>query len=299
LEQIFYQSGSEAFKYDSRVSDVHTCNSMHLNVNTMKNDTVYDLLQKQISRRESMIIAYSGGVDSALLAAVATNRLGRKRVHCIFIDSPLVPRSAVREAQSIASEIGISLEIINGNAMDEQFRKNPPDRCYYCKKSYAQLLQKIAHERGFSCVADGVNCSDLDEHRPGMKASTEEGIVHPFIKAGITKEDIRNITRECGYSFWNKPSAACLSSRIPYGEEITEEKLRMVESAEEYLHTRGFAQVRVRVHTGIARIEVAGSDIPNIISMREDIIKKYKEIGFLYSTLDLEGYRSGSMDEVL
>ena len=257
----------------------------------------YEALMQQIGKRRSMLIAYSGGVDSALLATVAKEVLG-DRTCCVFLDTPLVPRSAVIEAERLGHDLGLSLEIVREPALRDVIRRNPPDRCYHCKKTDAQILKKRAHELGLSCVADGVNLSDLDEHRPGIIASTEEGIVHPFIEAGITKEDIRSIARECGYDFWNKPSAACLSSRIPYGEEITEERLRVIEAAEDFLHSKGFLQVRVRMHCGIARIEVDNRDIPRIAAMRGEIAKEFRKLGILYSTLDLEGYRSGSMDEV-
>jgi uncharacterized protein len=261
-------------------------------------DCMYAVLKEKIAQRSSMLIAYSGGTDSALLAAVAKEVLG-ERARCVFLDSPLVPGLAVTGAQRIAHDLGLAFEIIRNPVLDDIIRRNPPDRCYYCKKIDAHILKRRARECGLSCVADGINLSDLEEHRPGIVASTEEGIVHPFIEAGMTKEDIRRIARECGYEFWNTPSAACLSSRIPYGDEITEKTLSMIETSEEFLHSRGFLQVRVRMHSGIARIEVDKGDIPGITAMKDEIVKEFKKLGFPYVTLDLEGYRSGSMDEVL
>lgn len=259
---------------------------------------MYAVLKQTIAQRSSMLIAYSGGTDSALLAAVAKEVLG-ERAHCVFLDSPLVPGSAVSGAQRIAHDLNLSFEIIRDPVLNDIIRRNPPDRCYHCKKIDAEILKSKARERGLSCVADGINLSDMGEHRPGIVASTEEGIVHPFIEAGMRKEDIRRIARECGYEFWDKPSAACLSSRIPYGEEITEKTLRRIEATEEYLQARGFLQVRVRMHSGIARIEVDKTDIPGISAIRDEIVKEFKRLGISYVTLDLEGYRSGSMDEVL
>ena len=256
-------------------------------------------LRKTIADTGSMLIAYSGGVDSALLAVIAHNVLG-SRSRCILLDSPVVPRSAINEAKAIACEHGLDLEIIPVPVMkNARFRKNPAERCYFCKKSSAVLLKQRQKDLGFSTIADGINVSDTGEHRPGITASTEEGIVHPFIEAGITKEDIREIARSLDCSFWNKPSAACLSSRIPYGEEITEEKLARIESAEDFLREEGFTQFRVRAHGTMARIEVLQQDIPMLIRIKDELVKKLKETGFSYITLDLEGYRSGSMDEVL
>jgi uncharacterized protein len=256
-------------------------------------------LKKIIASRHSMLIAYSGGVDSALLGVITREILG-KNSRCILLDSPVVPRAAVRDAEETARKFGLDLEIVPVPVMnDERFVKNPSERCYFCKKSSATLLRQRKDELGFSCIADGINVSDTGEHRPGITASTEEGIIHPFIEAGITKDDIRNIARERGCFFWNKPSAACLSSRIPYGEEITTHKLHMIEQAENFLAEQGFLQFRVRLHGNIARIELTSDDIPKIMSIRNDVVKKLKKIGFSYVALDLEGYRSGSMDEVL
>jgi uncharacterized protein len=160
-------------------------------------------------------------------------------------------------------------------------------------------LRRRAAELGLACIADGINVSDTGEHRPGLRASTEEGIVHPFIEAGITKQDIRDIARDLDLPVWQKPSAACLSSRIPYGDAITEGKLRRIEDAETYLASLGIGQVRVRLHGDLARIEVHKEDRDTILVQQSAIAKKLRSLGFAYVTLDIEGYRSGSMDEVL
>jgi uncharacterized protein len=256
-------------------------------------------LKEIIAARGSMLIAFSGGVDSTLLAVLAKEVLGNNTAF-VLLDSPVVPRAAVEQAHHIARELGLELDIIPVSLMEhEKFRKNPANRCYYCKKISAAYLIQWAEKRGLACIADGINMSDMAEHRPGLVASTEVGIIHPFIESGITKHEIREIARKYGLSVWQKPSAACLSSRIPYGEEITWEKLRMIEEGEVYLAGQGFGQIRVRLHGTIARIEVHKEEMGKILDMQSAVLKKLKSIGFSYVTLDLEGYRSGSMDEVL
>lgn len=256
-------------------------------------------LKEILASKGSMLISYSGGVDSALLAVLATEVLG-SNARCILLDSPVVPRTAIAEARQIAQDHHLTLEIIPVHVMsNEHFVKNPAERCYWCKKSSAEVLKQRKEALQFACIADGINVSDKGEHRPGLMASTEEGICHPFLEAGITKADIREIAHAAGLRFWNKPSAACLSSRIPYGDEITPEKLAMIEKAETFLHTSGFSQCRVRMHGGIARIEVLNDELPKLLAIQEKLAKTFRVIGFAYVTLDLEGYRSGSMDEVL
>jgi uncharacterized protein len=256
-------------------------------------------LKEMIASKGSMLISYSGGVDSALLAVLANEVLGCN-TRCILLDSPIVPRAAIAEAQQIAQDCHLVMEIIPIHLMDdERFTKNPAERCYWCKKKSIMVLKWRKDALHFSCIADGTNVSDTGEHRPGLAASTEGGICHPFLEAGITKADIREMAQAAGLPFWNKPSAACLSSRIPYGDEITCKKLAMIEEAEEFLHASGISQSRVRIHGSIARIEVVKDEIPKLLAMQDQLAKTFRTIGFAYVTLDLEGYRSGSMDEVL
>jgi pyridinium-3,5-biscarboxylic acid mononucleotide sulfurtransferase len=256
-------------------------------------------LRRRIAARGSMLIAYSGGVDSTLLAVVAKEVLGNK-THCVLLDSPVVPRAAIVQAEILARELGLAFEIIAVPILEnKEFCRNPAERCYHCKKISAAFLRQRADELGFASVADGINVSDMGEHRPGLRASTEEGIIHPFIEAGITKQDIRTIARGMDLPVWQKPSEACLASRIPYGDEITVKKLSMIEDAEAYLNRLGIRQLRVRLHGNVARIEVHIEDREKILDPRSAVAGKLRSMGFAYVTLDLEGYRSGSMDEVL
>jgi pyridinium-3,5-biscarboxylic acid mononucleotide sulfurtransferase len=246
-----------------------------------------------------MLVAFSGGVDSTLLAVLA-REVWRERSRCVLLDSPVVPRAAVAEAEQLAAELGLTLDVIPVALMEnEDFCSNPDNRCYYCKKCSSVLLRTLAFKHDLACIADGCNVSDTGQHRPGLCASTEEGILHPYIESGCTKQDIRTMAHALGLSVWQKPSAACLSSRIPYGDRITPEKLLMIEEAEAFLAAQGPGQLRVRLHGTIARIEVQKEVMPKILELQEAIAEKFRTLGFAYVTLDLEGYRSGSMDEVL
>lgn len=256
-------------------------------------------LKETIAKRGSLLLSYSGGVDSGLLAVLAHEVLGDK-LRCVILNSPVIPKRAIYEAQAIAQRYGFTCDVVlDPLMMHDTFRKNPPNRCYYCKKISAGVLKEHAHQHHLAFIADGVNLSDFAEHRPGIEATTEDGIIHPFVEAGITKADIRAIALKMGLDFWDKPSSACLSSRISYGEEISEEKLRIIEEAEEFLRAAGLTQVRVRLHSHIARIELYDAELPQVHAIKKDVVKKFKDLGCTYVTLDLEGYRSGSMDEVL
>jgi uncharacterized protein len=255
------------------------------------------VLRKTISGKDRIIIAYSGGVDSALLAAIAQEELG-ERARVILLDSPLLPRRQLREARERASSLGIPLTIIPFPILDDPgFRQNRRNRCYHCKKLSCRILQDAARDSDAGTIVDGVNTSDLAEFRPGLRACEEEGISHPFIECDISKEDIREIARSRGFPFWYHPSSACLASRIPYGEEITPGKVRTIETGEDLIHSFGLSQVRLRSHGDLARIEVLPGEFSLLIRFREEIAAGLKAAGYRYITLDLEGFRSGSMDE--
>ncbi len=262
------------------------------------NNTKLEKLRGKIASKGKILVAFSGGVDSGLLLKIAHDLLG-ENVFCVTLDAEVMPRSELNHAEKIVRAFGCGYEVVKFPILDNKnFVKNSRERCYYCKKESSTILKKIASDKGIECIADGVNLSDFDEYRPGIRASDEEGIWHPFVEVGITKSDIREISKELGIRFWNKPSSACLATRIPYGEEVTREILMMVERAEEVLKRVGFRQIRVRMHGEIARIEVMEEELGQVFALRAEIIKELKGIGFKYITIDLEGYRSGSMDEV-
>lgn len=255
---------------------------------------------KEILREdERILIAFSGGLDSSFLAWVAAEVLGDGAL-LVTLDSEAMPRSELLEAEKIARSLGLRHRIVSSRILEsEDIANNPPDRCALCKRADANALKKIAEEEGIGRVADGVNLSDYDDYRPGIRASDEEGIIHPLAEAGLAKPDIRTLAKEMGLPFWDKPPMACLASRIPYGERITPDKLRMVEEAEDFLRGLGLGTVRVRVSGRTARIEAEERDLEGILGMREEVARELRRVGFLYICLDLEGYRTGSANEVL
>ena len=256
-------------------------------------------LKEIIKEKDSLMIAFSGGVDSSLVAKIAYEVLGKKAL-AVTLTSETFSKRELENAKKMAKEIGVPHMIVKSSELgNEAFVKNPENRCYYCKKEEAIVFKRIANENRIKYIADGVNLSDFDEHRPGIKALDEEDIIHPLVGAGIKKPDIKAMAKFLGLSNYNMPSTTCLSSRISYGEEITIEKLKRIEEAESFILSSGFRQVRVRCHKNIARIEVEKEEIEKAINFREEIVRRLKKAGFKYITLDLEGYRSGSMDEVL
>ncbi len=256
-------------------------------------------LKEIIKEKDSLMIAFSGGIDSSLVAKVAYDVLDEKAL-AVTLTSDTFSKRELENAKKIAKEIGVHHVIVKSSELgNEAFVKNPENRCYYCKKEEAIVLKRIATENRIKYIADGVNLSDFGEHRPGIKALDEEDIIHPLVEARIKKSDIKAMAKFLGLSNCNMPSTTCLSSRISYGEEITTEKLKMIEEAESFILSSGFRQVRVRCHKDVARIEVEKEEIEKAISFRKEIVRRLKIVGFKYITLDLEGYRSGSMDEIL
>ncbi len=256
-------------------------------------------LQTILRRMESCVLAYSGGVDSTFLLKVAHDVLG-DRVLAVTATSETYPAEELEEAVTLARQIGARHLVLETRELEnEDFASNPPTRCYFCKTELFSKLEKVAREESLAYVIDGFNVDDLGDFRPGMQAGQERGVRSPLREAGMGKAEIRALSQEMGLPTWDKPALACLSSRIPYGNRITREKLDQIDAAERFLRQIGFRQLRVRHHDNIARIEVSPEEMETLLVHAEAIVKRLKSLGFLYVTMDLQGYRTGSMNEVL
>ena len=250
---------------------------------------------------ESILVAYSGGVDSAYLA-LAANRARPGQVLCVTADSPSYPRRHRDIAEAIARQFHLPHEFVHTSELDRpEYRANPSNRCYHCKTELYEHLSQLAHDRGFSVIVDGSNADDRGDYRPGRQAAREFGVRSPLDEAELTKDEIRALARDAGLPIWDEPASACLSSRIPYQSEVTEAKLATIERAEEIVRALGFRVFRVRHHDTLARLEIGRDEMPRALEpeINQALVSGLKAIGYKYVSLDLQGYRTGSLNEVL
>ena len=261
----------------------------------------FDVLCESLGKTGSIAIAYSGGVDSTLLLKVAHDVLGDE-VLAVTGKSPSIPNREIEEAREFCRQEGIRHSVIETHEFEiEGFDHNPPDRCYHCKRELFTCIRKEAKKHDIWVIAEGSNLDDDGDYRPGFRAVREMDVISPLRGAGLTKDDVRSLAKFLGLSVWNKPAYACLNTRFAYGDLISSEKLRQVDAAEEFLTGMGFASVRVRMKDDAARIEVPEADIPRLVepNNRAEIVEKLKSLGFAYVSADLQGYRTGSMNETL
>ncbi|CAN5701019.1 ATP-dependent sacrificial sulfur transferase LarE [soil metagenome] len=271
------------------------------------NPVATDTKQKRLAELEEIIVpygsalvAFSGGVDSSLALAVAARALPKDRVLAVTSNNETYLPSELDLAREFAGSLGVEHLIVNTRELDDpNYASNPTNRCYFCKSTLYSDLAKLAEEKGYACVVDGANKDDEGDYRPGRKAARELGVVSVLSEARMSKEEVRQMAKYLDLPTWDKPALACLSSRFPYGQEITPEKLSQVARAEEFLRREGFMQVRVRHHGEIARLEVGPKELERAFAMREEISAELLDAGFLYVTLDLAGYKPGSLNAAL
>lgn len=262
----------------------------------------YEKLQerlRELTRRDACL-AFSGGVDSALLLVMASRAAGENKTNLLAVtfDTELHPRADIQLAAELASEAGAEHVILTVRELDNpEILDNPPQRCYICKRYLFEKLCDLARKRGISTILEGTNADDLSQYRPGLRAVRELGIYSPLSECGITKEEVRSFSEKLGISVAKRPSTPCMATRLPYGTRITQELLSRIEKGEEFIRSRGYRNVRLRIHGSVARIEIDREDIVRAAAEAELLAKKIKELGFDYVTLDLAGFRSGSMDE--
>lgn len=258
----------------------------------------YENLREIIRPLVRVVVAFSGGVDSTLLLKVCLDVLGRENVLAFIGTSPVHPARETREAINLAHQFGADYVVVESSEMENpNFTANPQDRCYHCKSGLLDQIREVARVRNFARIVEGSNIDDESDYRPGSRAVKEKAVLSPLKEAGLTKNNIRDLSRILGLPTHDKPSSACLASRIPYGTIITRDILKQVQLSEEFLKALGLGQVRVRYHGSVARIEVEDNDINRIMENRPEICGKLKTLGFSYVTLDLKGYRTGSLNE--
>jgi pyridinium-3,5-biscarboxylic acid mononucleotide sulfurtransferase len=271
------------------------------------NRVAMDILQERLTELEqilapygSALVAFSGGVDSSLALAVAARALPKDRVLAVTSNNETYLPSELDLAREFVASLGVDHLVANTRELDDpNYASNPTNRCYFCKSTLYSDLARLAEEKGYACVVDGANKDDEGDYRPGRKAARELGVVSVLSEAGISKAEVRELAKYLELPTWDKPALACLSSRFPYGQEITPEKLSQVARAEEFLRGEGFSQVRVRHHGEIARLEVGPDELERAFALRDKISAELLDTGFLYVTLDLAGYKPGSLNKAL
>ncbi len=265
----------------------------------MVNHAKYMELLTYLEKLDSVLVAFSGGVDSSLLLAASVDALGKERVLALTATSPFHLPEDLDSARSLADVLGARLQVVDSKVMSNpEFLSNPPERCYFCKKELLGVLLETSRRQGIAHVLEGSNLSDLKDFRPGFRAVREAGVLSPLLEVGMTKEDVREAARERGIASWNRPSEACLCTRIPFGEAITPDRLQRIYSAEVILKSMGIGTVRVRDHGDVARLEVSAEDIGKICQENNRVIiaERLVKIGYKHVAVDLVGYRTGSMN---